>query len=157
MIDAYIALKWAHILGACILLGAGAAIAWFQLVSWRSGDVAAIAAVSDLVVKADWTFTLTAGLFQPLTGAALIWHVGWDPLEPWLLAAYGLYALIFACWAPVVWLQIQTRDLARAAHGAGAPLPAAHGRLMRIWFILGWPAFLAMLVLVWLMIARPSF
>ncbi len=157
MIDAYVMLKWAHILGAAVLFGTGAGIAWFQWTAWRAGDMAAFAAVARLVVKADWTFTLTAGLIQPLTGAALILHAGWDPLADWLVLAYGLYAFVFCCWAPVVGLQLRARDLAAAAVVSGAPAPAALGRIMRIWFLLGWPGFLAMLALVWVMIAKPEF
>ena len=138
-------------------MGTGAGIAWFQLQAWGRGDPATIAAVSKLVVKADWTFTLTAGLIQPLTGAWLIQLAGWEPFAPWLVAAYGLYGFIFACWAPVVWLQIRIRDLAIEAASANTPLPEAARRAYRVWFLLGWPAFAAMMALIWLMIAKPGF
>lgn len=149
--DPYLLAKLAHLLGAAVLMGAGAAIAWFQWFAYRADDAAAFRAVAPLVVRADWTFTLTAGLLQPVSGAAMIVLGGWDPLAGWLLAAYGLYGLVFACWAPVVVLQIRARDLARA----DAPRDAL-ARVMRIWFLLGWPAFTAMLALFWLMIAKPD-
>ncbi|MBL8674590.1 MAG: DUF2269 family protein, partial [Rhodospirillales bacterium] len=66
------------------------------------------------------------------------------------------YALAFACWAPVVVLQIRARDLAAAAAAAAsAPLPPEYHRVMRRWFALGWPAFLALVVVYWLMVAKP--
>ncbi|ESR25911.1 DUF2269 family protein [Lutibaculum baratangense] len=48
------------------------------------------------------------------------------------------------------------RDLAREAARAGQPLPAEYHRLFRWWFILGWPAFAAMLVVFHLMIQKPQ-
>jgi uncharacterized membrane protein len=40
---------------------------------------------------------------------------------------------------------------------AGATeLPLAYYRLYRIWFWLGWPAFLAVLAIFWLMTAKPA-
>jgi uncharacterized membrane protein len=47
------------------------------------------------------------------------------------------------------------RDLAEAAHAEGAPLPPAYRRLARVWFWLGWPAFLAVIIIVHLMVAKP--
>ena len=156
MIDPFLAAKWAHVIGASVLLGAGAAIAWFQLFAYRTGDPATIAGVARLVVKADWTFTLTAGLVQPISGAALVWLGGWDPMAPWLIGAYALYLLIFLCWAPVVWLQLRLARIAMAAVAADEPLPPVYARTMRVWFALGWPAFIAMLALIWVMVAKPD-
>ena len=48
------------------------------------------------------------------------------------------------------------RDLADAAVAGGKGAPAAYRRLSRIWFWLGWPAFLSMLAIFWLMIAKPA-
>ncbi len=54
--------------------------------------------------------------------------------------------LIGLCWLPVVVLQIRMRDLAEAAVAAGEPaLPPRYHALARLWFWLGWPAFLSML------------
>jgi uncharacterized membrane protein len=72
------------------------------------------------------------------------------------MASYALYALAFLCWAPVVRLQIRARDLAAAAAARGAPLDARYRACMRLWFALGWPAFLALVAIFALMIARPT-
>jgi uncharacterized membrane protein len=48
------------------------------------------------------------------------------------------------------------RDLAAQAEQTEAPLPASYFRLMAWWFGLGWPAFLAVLLIFWLMIAKPA-
>ena len=93
---------------------------------------------------------------QPLSGLWLIHLAGYPLTAPWLVAAYGLYALAFACWAPVVWLQIRATRLAEAAWARGEPLGAEYRRLMRWWFALGWPAFMGLLGVFWLMVARPA-
>ncbi len=56
---------------------------------------------------------------------------------------------------PVVWLQLRIRDLAVAAAVEGNALPARYHRYMGHWFRLGWPAFLAVIVIFYLMVAKP--
>ncbi len=72
------------------------------------------------------------------------------------MVTYVLYAVAFACWVPVVRLQIRARDLAREAALAGKELGEAYYRTMRAWFILGWPAFLGLTAVFWLMAAKPQ-
>ncbi|HVR67726.1 MAG TPA: DUF2269 domain-containing protein, partial [Verrucomicrobiae bacterium] len=103
-----------------------------------------------------YLFTLPAAVFQPLSGLWLAELVGYRPDEPWLLSSYVLYAITGACWIPVVWLQTQMRNLAGSAVRDGRPLPALYHRYMRIWFILGWPAFLSVIAIFFLMVARPA-
>jgi uncharacterized membrane protein len=50
----YLLLKMAHIIGASILLGTGAGIAFFMLVAHLRGDPREIAAVARTVVLADF-------------------------------------------------------------------------------------------------------
>jgi uncharacterized membrane protein len=149
-------LRWLHVIGATVLFGTGAGIAFFMLVAHRTRDPGLVAHVSGTVVIADGLFTATAALLQPLTGYSLVRFVGWPLTEGWILLSLGLYVLIGLFWLPVVWLQIRMRDLARAAAAAGGPLPPAYDRLFRIWFFCGWPAFAAMLVILWLMTAKPD-
>jgi uncharacterized membrane protein len=49
------------------------------------------------------------------------------------------------------------RDMAIAASEAGNPLPGIYGRYYRWWFALGWPAFLGVMIIFYLMIAKPQF
>lgn len=153
--DAYLIAKWVHILSATILFGTGLGTALHMWLTHRRGDVAAIAVTSRNVVFADWAFTTPSGIVQPLSGAALIWISGHDPLEPWLLATYGLYVLAAICWFPVVWIQLRVRAIAEEACQAGTALPPVYHHLMRVWFLLGWPAFLSLIAIFYLMIARP--
>jgi uncharacterized membrane protein len=53
-------------------------------------------------------------------------------------------------------MQIKMRDMAtEAAHGGGA-LPAQYWRFLRIWVALGVVAFAALVVVFYLMVAKPS-
>ena len=150
-------LRWAHIVGACVLLGTGSGIAFFMVMAQRTGDARVIAHVAGTVVIADWLFTATAVFLQPISGSLLAMEIGWRLTESWILLSLGLYVLVGAFWLPVVWIQHQLRDMAQAAAAAGADLPDRYHRLYRIWFIAGFPAFAAVLAIVWLMIVRPVF
>ena len=154
--DWLILLRWLHVLGACILIGTGAGIAFFMVMAHRTRQPAIIAHTAGVVVIADMLFTATAVIVQPVTGVLLAWSIGWPLTEGWIVLSLILYVLIGAFWLPVVWIQIRLRNLARAAAADDAPLPTAYDRLYRVWFACGFPAFLSILTIVWLMLARPS-
>lgn len=153
--DWLIFLRWLHVLGACVLLGTGAGIAFFMLMAHRTGDARLIAGVARIVVIADWVFTASAVLVQPITGGLLAWQLGWKLSDGWLALSLALYVLIGALWLPVVWMQMRLRKLATAAADAGATLPAEYHKLFRLWFACGVPAFAMVLAIVWLMLAKP--
>jgi uncharacterized membrane protein len=155
LIDPVVLVKWVHVVSSTVLFGTGLGTAYYMLLAWRSGRPLIAAAVGRMVVRADWIFTLTAGIVQPATGIALILLEGWDPHSGWLVVTYILYAVAFVCWVPVLVLQIQATRIA-AALPDGVPLPEAYHRRMRIWFLLGWPAFVALLGVFYLMIAKPD-
>ena len=71
--DAYLALKYLHVIGAAVLLGTGAGIAFFMLLAHRTGEARTVAAVARIVVIADFLFTATAVVAQPITGVLLAW------------------------------------------------------------------------------------
>ena len=152
----YDLVKTVHILSATVLFGTGLGTAFHMWFAHLGGEPRTIATVARNVVRADFWFTTPAVILQPASGIALIRLSGLDPAASWLVAVYGLYALIGACWLPVVWLQIRARDLAVAAAEAGTALPPAYHRAMRLWFGLGWPAFLGTMLIFWLMVAKPD-
>ena len=156
MLTLYAVLKLVHLIGAAVLFGTGAGIAFFMFWADRTGDVRAIAAVARIVVVADMIFTASAVVAQPLTGAWLAYEAGYALNESWILLSLGLYVVAGLCWLPVLVLQVQMRDLAVAAAERGEPLPAQYTRAMRRWFWLGWPAFTAVLAIYWLMITKPD-
>ena len=152
----YFLLKWLHLIGAAVLLGTGAGIAFFMLMAHLTRDPAVIAAVARIVVIADFLFTATAVIAQPATGIALAAEAGYPLNEGWILLSILLYLFTGAFWLPVVWMQIRMRDLAATAQAAGEPLPRSYYRLFYTWFGFGFPAFGAVLAIFWLMITRPT-
>ena len=156
MMDPDILLRWLHVIGAMVLFGTGAGIAFFMLMAHRTRDARIVAHVAGTVVIADLLFTATAVVAQPVTGLLLASRTGW-PLDTfWIVASLILYVVTGAFWLPVVWMQKKMRDLARTAAAEGAPLPPAYHRLYRLWFWFGFPAFAAVLAIIWLMLARPA-
>jgi uncharacterized membrane protein len=155
--DLYILIKVAHVIGATVLLGTGAGIAFFMLMAHRTREPALIAHTARIVVVADTVFTATAVVAQPITGAALAKIVGYPILSGWIGLSLVLYVVTGLCWLPVVWIQLKLRDVAEAAACDAAPLPARYFKLFRVWFVLGLPAFAAVTGILWLMIAKPSF
>lgn len=154
--DSYLWLKWLHVLSSTVLFGTGIGTAFQMWFAHRRGDVTAIAVVSRNVVLADWLFTLPAGIVQPATGLALAMASGLSPFTSWLVATYAIYLIAFACWVPVVALQIRVRDLSAQAVATGSALPREYDQAMRLWFALGWPAFIGLAAVFMLMIAKPD-
>lgn len=153
----FLLLKAAHIVGAAVLFGTGAGIAFFMAMAHRTGKPELIAHTAGVVVVADTVFTASAVVVQPLTGAALAHLAGWSLLEGWVLASLALYVVAGAFWLPVVWMQLRMRDLARTAVQTGTGLPLEYHRLWRAWLLSGFPAFTAVLAIIWLMTAKPEF
>ncbi|WP_067733457.1 DUF2269 family protein [Novosphingobium naphthalenivorans] len=153
--DFYLFVKWVHVVSSTILFGFGAGTAWYFWNAHLTREPEIIARVGRMVVQADWIFTGTSGIVQPISGILLVHLVGYSLTESWLLLTYALYALAFICWAPVVWLQIKAQRLAQFAAQTGQSLGREYYRTMRLWFALGWPAFLGLMGVFWLMIAKP--
>ncbi|MCB1491884.1 MAG: DUF2269 domain-containing protein [Rhodobiaceae bacterium] len=148
--------RWLHVLGACVLIGTGAGIAFFMVMAHRTGNAASIAHTASVVVVADMVFTATAVVLQPITGLALAWGLGWPLTEGWLVLSIALYFSIGLLWLPVVFIQIGMRNEATASVRDGTALSPRYARLYRIWFACGVPAFAAILIILWLMLTRPA-
>jgi uncharacterized membrane protein len=154
--EIYFWLKWAHVVSSTVLFGMGAGIAFFFIRAQRTGDVRVIAAVAREVVIADAIFTASAVVLQPVTGLAMVQLAGFSLSLPWLRWSITLYALIGCCWLPVVWLQVRMRNLAAGAVRDGTALPTEYYSYYRWWFYLGWPAFIGVLFVFYLMVVKPA-
>ena len=152
----YLILKYLHVIGAAVLLGTGSGIAFFMLMAHLRGDAKTIAEVARIVVIADFMFTATAVAAQLTTGVLLAREVGQSLWDGWIALSILLYLITGMFWLPVVWMQMHMRDLARKAVFDGEPLPTRYHRLFWCWFVFGFPAFGAVLGIIWLMIAKPS-
>lgn len=153
--NSYLILKWLHIVSSTLLVGTGFGSAFYMFFANRNGNLAAQVVVSRLVVRADWWFTTPTVIVQPLSGIWLARQAGWPLSTPWVALSLGLFALAGLCWLPVVVLQIRMAAVAAQAHAAGAPLPASYWRDARLWERLGYPAFIAMVSVFFLMVNKP--
>ena len=52
--------------------------------------------------------------------------------------------------------RFRPRAMGRASHLAGTPLPERYFRFLRYWFLLGWPAFIGVLAIFYLMVLKPD-
>jgi uncharacterized membrane protein len=152
----FLIIKTVHIISATLLFGTGLGTAFHMWMTHLRGDVRAIAATARNVVLADWLFTATSGVIQPVSGVALVAMQGYDPMSPWLLVTYCLYLIAGVCWLRVVALQIGIARITERCAADGSSLPPEYFRAMHAWFWLGWPAFIALVGAFWLMVAKPE-
>lgn len=154
--ELYLALKWLHVMGATVVFGTGLGTAFHFWLAHRTRDAHTVAAAARSTVIADFAFTLPAVVLQPLTGLALAHLAGYPLASAWIVASSALYVLAGACWIPVVFIQRRMRDIAERCAREAEPLDGEYLRLWKMWFALGWPAFIALAAVLWLMIARPA-
>jgi uncharacterized membrane protein len=150
----YVTLKWIHIVSSTFLFGTGVGSAFYLAGATLTRDVRTVAATARMVVIADWIFTASTAVIQPLTGYALVRTAGYAWSTPWLRWSIALYVLAIACWLPVVWIQKRMRDIAVECREPA--LPRVWWRLFWAWFALGFPALFAFLAIFWLMVAKPA-
>jgi uncharacterized membrane protein len=152
----YVTLKWLHVLSSTLLFGTGLGSAFYMYFASRTRDARVVAAVVRYVVIADFAFTATTVVFQPVSGFWLAHLAGYPLASRWIVWSTALYVVAGVCWLPVVWMQIRMRDMAQAAAARDEPLPPAYWSYLRTWTILGMPAFAALVLVFWLMIAKPA-
>lgn len=149
-------IKTLHILGAVVFLGAGLMSAYYKVRADGSDDPRIIAWAQAEIVRADWLFTVPAGIVMPVTGFLLVHLYGLPWTTSWIHWGIAGYLVAGALWLPAAWLQIQMRAMARSSENGGTPLPARFRTLNRVWFALGIPAFTAATLTMWVMVAKWS-
>jgi uncharacterized membrane protein len=154
--NTYLLIKWIHILSSVLMVGTGLGSAFYMYFANRSGSQAAQTVVCKLVVQADWWFTTPTVIIQPLSGLWMAHLAGWPLDAPWLMTSIGLYVLAGLCWLPVVWLQLRMAALCQQAHDQQQPLPALYWTYAQRWEWLGYPAFVAMFGVFYLMVNKPA-
>lgn len=151
----YTLVKTVHILSSTILFGTGIGIAFFMLRSWIADDIHEKLFAARNTVLADYIFTFPAVIIQPLSGIALVYMVGYDWSSYWLFVSFIIYIIAGICWLPVVWIQMQLKKLCIEAVENSTELPARYNKLFKIWFLLGWPAFIGLVFVFYLMVDKP--
>lgn len=151
----YLDVKFIHILSSTILFGTGIGTAMNMFMANRSKDVYLIAKTARYVVWVDWIFTGTSGFVQPITGLWMVYLNSVPLTTLWVVGSIIGYLIAAFCWFPVVYFQIKMRDFAEESLKNKVPLPAIYYRYYRYWFILGWPAFISLMVVFYLMTNKP--
>lgn len=151
----YLIIKTIHIISSTILFGTGLGIAFFMFRSNFTDNLHEVYFAARNTVLADTIFTLPAVIIQPVTGFWLIHLVGYSWHSTWLVWTYIIYIIAGICWLPVVWIQIQLKNISRECIANNQPLPARYHKLFKTWFILGWPAFVGLVIVFFLMVAKP--
>ena len=154
--DLYVLVKSLHIISSTILFGTGIGIAFFMFRSTHTDNLNQKLYALNNTVLADTFFTFPAVIIQPLSGIALIHIAGYNWSDFWLKATYIIYIIAGLCWLPVIWIQIQLKDICTHALVKGSELSDKYYRLFKIWFLLGWPAFFGLLIVFYLMVAKPT-
>ena len=146
----YLMLKYIHILSATILFGTGMGTAFFMLMAYFSNDIQAIRITTKHVVLADTFFTLPTVIIQPITGIYLMLVLNYQFNTLWFAMVAALYILAGLCWLRVVWIQFRFKKIASITN----TLSQEFHRLMREWIILGCIAFIALVIVYWLMVFK---
>lgn len=151
----YHSLLLIHIISSTLLFGTGLGTAFFKFMNDRSGDIRAMAATAKNVVLADWIFTSTSVIVQPVTGYLLADTLSIPLMSGWLFVALVLYVVVGLCWLPVVGLQIKMRDLLIQGIEQNSGIPEQYYNLAKTWFWLGIPAFAGVIAIFYLMVFKP--
>jgi len=154
--DLYLIIKTLHVISSTILFGTGIGIAFFMLRSHFSDNMHEKLYAARNTVLADYIFIFPAVIALPLTGFWLIWQGGHDGMDLWLIITYVIYVIAGLCWLPVVWIQIQLKTMLAERVKNGAELPPRYHKLFKIWFLMGWPAFIGLVIVFFLMVMKPT-
>ncbi|KTD78397.1 DUF2269 family protein [Legionella waltersii] len=152
---AYLWLKLVHIISSTILFGTGLGTATVMLYGYYSNNISAMAIINRYVVIVDWIFTGTSGAIQPISGLLMVYIAGYPLGSLWILGSILGYLIAAICWFVVVYLQIKLRDLSMVAVQTDSELPEMYHVYFKWWFILGWPAFISLIVVFYLMVMKP--
>jgi uncharacterized membrane protein len=151
----YVTLKWLHIVSSALLFGTGLGSAFYMFFASRTRDPRVVAAVVRHAVLADWLFTATTVVFQPVSGYYLARMAGFPLGSAWIVWSFVLYCVAGACWLPVVWMRMRMRSIARKAVLDSTELPYRYWYLLRLWVLLGVVAFVSLIIVFYLMVAKP--
>lgn len=152
----YLWLKLIHILSSTVLFGTGIGTACVMMYGYFSRDTHVIASINRYVVLADWVFTAPSGVVQIVSGLSMVYLAGYPLTSLWIIGAIIGYTIAMCCWLPVVYLQIKMRDFAISADRSGTHLPQKFHTYFKYWFALGWPAFISLLIVFYLMTVKPA-
>lgn len=147
-------IKIIHVISSAILFGTGIGTALYMFCVNQQKNIELIARATKQVVFVDWVFTGSSAVIQFITGFMLIGLKNYSPFTLWIMISVIGYVIAALCWFPVVYLQIRCRDLAFEALKNNTPLTREYYRYYKIWWILGIPAFLSLLMVFYFMVNK---
>lgn len=151
----YLIVKTVHIISSTVLFGTGVGIAFFMFRSYFTDNLQEKLYAAKGTVIADYVFTLPAVITQFTTGVWLVWKSGYHWAEFWLTATYAIFILAGFCWLPVIWIQVRLRNILLECVENQTIIPDQYVKLFRLWFLLGWPAFIGLIVVFFMMVMKP--
>ena len=86
----YFIAKWLHILSSTLLFGTGLGSAYYLFFASLTRDPRIVLSVVKYVVIADWLFTTTTIIFQPLSGLYLMQLMGIPLTSRWIVWSIAL-------------------------------------------------------------------
>lgn len=137
-----------------VLVGTGAGIAFFMFMANKSNNSQAIYITAKHVVLADWIFTAPAVTTQLITGVLLMNELNYTFNSAWFYWVIGLFIVIGLCWLPVLRIQYRLYELAKTDQNNNK-VSSEFKSLMKRWTLLGIPAFIAIIIILWLMVFKP--
>jgi uncharacterized membrane protein len=156
--DAYTLWKTGHVISAAVVFGTGLGIAFFAWFGYRRamaiGEIDGLRSVLWLTVIADACFTAPAVVFQFISGLVLMQLNSWPLSSLWGMGTLFLFGLVGALWLPVVVIQVLMSREARNVTSV-KDLSARFHRRFILWFVLGVPAFVIVIGIFYLMVAKP--
>lgn len=146
----YPLLKLIHILSATLMVGTGLGSAFYLYYSYKKYSTETFRDVLKLVILADWIFTTPSVVVQLVTGLWLSQMLGLT-YSGWFWLSLSVSAIVLVLWIAAVVIQYRLDALLTA----GRDIRPQADRWMRLWFLLGIPAFLGAIFLYYWMVYKP--
>jgi len=80
-------------------------------------------------------------------------ELGYSYNSLWFYWVIALFILVGLCWLPVLRIQYRLREIAKTCLETNR-LTVEFNQLIRLWIMLGIPAFCAILIIFWLMVFK---
>lgn len=156
--DGLLLLRAAHVLSAAIIFGTGLGIVFFTWFGYRAavreGAIGALRQTLRLTLIADVGLIAPAAAFQAASGFALMEARSWSLASAWSVAVWDIFAFAGVCWLLALFILVRLARGSREAPSVAA-LPARFHRRFRLWLALGALVYAAVIVIYWLMVAKP--
>jgi uncharacterized membrane protein len=154
----YLSFKALHVLGVVLFLGNILTGVFWKRHADRSGALEVRAQVLAGIIRSDRLFTLPAVALIIATGVGAAWLTGMPILRTfWIAAGLGLFLLAGMIFSMRVG-PLQKKLLANVEAGiAGNWDRAGYADLSRRWLSWGWAAIGAPVIVVFLMVFKPTF